>query len=597
MKNMKISRKILTAFGVVIVAVLFAVGCALFGLSSALKSIDNFYQNYYTTSNAIQDMRHSLQSAGRFLGFAAASNDNPQQSLDYLSQAQAQLDALQDGVRSLEAMEGVDTTQLSRLADVGEELAGYQAEAVQFIQSKAQASDEELTEEEAAQLAADQEATSQQLVDSVAACLDSASTQVDALRAAVDTAAQGAYDGMHSSVMTSLIAMGALSAVGLVLTLIIAVRLVRDLVNPIREIEGVAERMAAGDFGTQVTYTSRDELGQMADAVRGFVETVGTIISDQDYMLGELGRGNLHVTSRARERYVGSFKQVLGSIERIRDQLNNVMVQINQSADQVSSGAQALSQGATEQASSVQELAATISEISTQINQNAENAQQASQMANQVGAELTRGNEKVQEMNAAMNQIREKSKEIGKIIKTIEDIAFQTNILALNAAVEAARAGQAGKGFAVVADEVRNLASKSAEASKSTSVLIEDSVAAVENGSRIAEETAKTILTVVEGAEEIVTTIDKIAQASQQQADAVVQVTQGMDQISSVVQTNSATAEQSAAASEELSGQANMLKELVGQFTLEDTGDSLGVDYHTSSYQPASDFSFDSDKY
>lgn len=151
--------------------------------------------------------------------------------------------------------------------------------------------------------------------------------------------------------------------------------------------------------------------------------------------------------------------------------------------------------------------------------------------------ELDEGTRQMNEMTAAMDEIRGKSQEIGKIIKTIEDIAFQTNILALNAAVEAARAGAAGRGFAVVADEVRNLASKSADASKETSALIEDSVRAVENGSRVAAETAKTIMTVAEESRSIVTTIDEIAQASMQQADAVVQVTQGMDQISSVVQT------------------------------------------------------------
>ena len=320
----------------------------------------------------------------------------------------------------------------------------------------------------------------------------------------------------------------------------------------------------------------------LAEQVRKFVDTIQTIIGDQDYMLGEMAKGNFAVEPRVPERYVGDFTAVLNSLTNIKSRLSNVMMQINQSADQVaagsdqvSSGAQALSQGATEQASSVEELAATIADISSQVTRNAENAKQASQKANTLGVELDEGTRQMNEMTAAMDEIRGKSQEIGKIIKTIEDIAFQTNILALNAAVEAARAGAAGRGFAVVADEVRNLASKSADASKETSALIEDSVRAVENGSRVAAETAKTIMTVAEESRSIVTTIDEIAQASMQQADAVVQVTQGMDQISSVVQTNSATAEESAAASEELSSQASMLKELVGQFSFSEEGGNV----------------------
>ncbi len=382
-------------------------------------------------------------------------------------------------------------------------------------------------------------------------------------------------------------------AVVLLLTIILLVALsfqiIKSIVNPTTQVHNALLGFSEGNFKVPVDYESKNELGEMCEAMRRSQRILGGVIEDVCDLLGRMADGDFAVKSRDDGLYVGDLSSIIDSLRGIKRKLSTVLTQINQSAeqvssgsDQVSSGAQALSQGATEQASSVQELAATIAEISEQINQNAEGAQQASTQANMVGESLHRGNEQMKEMTASMQEIHEKSQEIGKIIKTIEDIAFQTNILALNAAVEAARAGAAGKGFAVVANEVRNLASKSADASKNTSALIEGSVKAVEKGTQIAAETAHTLDEVVSGAQEITDTIARIATASQQQADAVVQVTQGVDQISSVVQTNSATAEESAAASEELSGQANMLKDLVGQFKLEDSGMAMA---NHSSYQ------------
>ncbi len=216
----------------------------------------------------------------------------------------------------------------------------------------------------------------------------------------------------------------------------------------------------------------------------------------------------------------------------------------------------------------MEQLAAQISEISDQARDTANGALEARKQTHLAGEEVSACNHQMQELMEAMERIQRSSDEIGKIIKTIEDIAFQTNILALNAAVEAARAGSAGKGFAVVADEVRNLASKSAEASKSTSVLIENSSAAVRRGTEIAKHTADTLLEVVNSMDSVVSSIDKIATVSNEQSEAVMQVTEGINQISSVVQSNSATAEQGAAASQELSAEASGLKDLVDQFTL-----------------------------
>ena len=359
-----------------------------------------------------------------------------------------------------------------------------------------------------------------------------------------------------------------------VVTVLFAFYIVHSITKPVSEIDNVARKIADGELNESIRYQSKDELGVLAvnfnktvTRLRDYVNYIDEISS----ILNEVADGNL--LFQLTYDYAGEFAKVKTALEHISDSLNTTLTQINQSSeqvasgsDQVASGSQALSQGATEQASSIEELAATI---------NAESAKNASRQASIVGEQITVSNDSMKHMTIAMNEISEKSSQIGKIIKTIEDIAFQTNILALNAAVEAARAGEAGKGFAVVADEVRNLASKSAEASKDTANLIEGSMQAVEKGTQIANSTAEQLSQVVSGAQEIVNTIDDIATASQRQSDSIRQVTTGVDQISSVIQTNSATAEESAAASEELSGQAQILKNLVSKFRLKDSNNSF----------------------
>ncbi|MEG2667364.1 MAG: methyl-accepting chemotaxis protein, partial [Lachnospiraceae bacterium] len=296
-------------------------------------------------------------------------------------------------------------------------------------------------------------------------------------------------------------------------------------------------------------------------------------INEVSSVLGDIAEGRLDFTLA--HEYEGEFAKVKTAMEHISDELNGTMNSIRTASGQVTSGshqiadgAQSLAQGAVEQSSSTEKLAQTVGEISDHLSVTVSDAQRAKEQSNETEKNIMACNEKMQNMTEAINLISDKSAEIGKIIKTIEDIAFQTNILALNAAVEAARAGAAGKGFAVVADEVRNLASKSAEAAKSTSRLIEDTINAVQNGTLIADDTAKSMMEVVEHAKEITESIDKIAYTISEQGNAVEDVREGVEQVSAVVQLNSATAEESSAASEELSGQAQELLNLVEKFRL-----------------------------
>lgn len=384
------------------------------------------------------------------------------------------------------------------------------------------------------------------------------------------------FDTSASNTSTySLIVSVILLSINVVLAVFMTWISTRAVTRPLQEVTDTAKKMAEGSLKVDVSYHSKDELGSLADSFRIIIGGISNIVEDVDYLLGEMADGNFSVATKAEDRYIGDYHPILLSMQNINTKLSDTLQQINESSsqvssgsEQVSSGAQALSQGTTEQASSIEELAATLGDISNQITQTASNSERARELTNEARREVDASNEQMQELIVAMQKISQSSNEIGKIIKAIEDIAFQTNILALNAAVEAARAGEAGKGFAVVADEVRNLASKSAEASKNTAALIENSIHSVDEGTRIADSAASSLRLVVEGTQSVVGIVEQISAAAKEQSESVGQITQGIDQISSVVQTNSATAEESAAASEELSGQAEMLRALVSRFKL-----------------------------
>ncbi len=385
---------------------------------------------------------------------------------------------------------------------------------------------------------------------------------------------QNVFEQLNNTVKASVVSGLIMLAVSIVLLSIFVHRIVT---RPLSRLTGLAHTMEQGKLGLaeneELTagIRSHDEIGLLAEIFENTIRRLKGYIGEISTILESISDGNL--TTGTTQDYVGDFTSIQNSLNGILDRLNSTMSQIVESSEHVSSGsrnmaegAQALSQGALEQTGAVEELQETVRNISRQVEETAASTQQARQKVDHVGGQLYESNQKMQEMIHAMQEISDSSNEIGKIIKTIETIASQTNILALNAAVEAARAGESGKGFAVVAEEVRELAGQSAEASRTTSELIERSITAVENGSRIASETASQLETAVSGVSDIVTTTNAIAEASRTQADHIAQVQDRISQISQVVQTNSATAEESAATSEQLSSQSRLLKNLISMF-------------------------------
>ncbi|MCM1149583.1 MAG: methyl-accepting chemotaxis protein [Butyricicoccus sp.] len=409
--------------------------------------------------------------------------------------------------------------------------------------------------------------------------LDAMAAAATTLSDALDNAKQDSLDDQSRNTMIAMIAIIAAMVIASFIVIRMALIIIKSIIVPVGQVHEALEGFSQGKLDIPVDYKSGSELGEMCDALRTSQNVLSGVIGDICRVLGEMGNGNFDIQSQAAGLYVGALSSIKDSMRMINSNLSDALTQINQSAEQVSSGAeqvstgaQSLAQGATEQASAVQELSATIAEISNNSRKNAQNSEEAMGHSQDAGKRIDESAEYMKQMVEAMEKISESSAEIGKIIDTIENIAFQTNILALNAAVEAARAGSAGKGFAVVADEVRNLASKSDQAAKATKELIDRSINSVKEGNDIVKQVSDSLEATVESSSKVLLAVKEITKAAEEESEAIAQVTEGIDQISSVVQTNSATSEESAAASEELSSQAALMKELLSRFKLKQEG-------------------------
>ena len=348
-------------------------------------------------------------------------------------------------------------------------------------------------------------------------------------------------------------------------------KIVQAIIEPLIAIEKVTEEIAAGNLHCEIDYHAKDKIGELAHNLRKSVSILASYVDDISNSMDEFSKGNFAVKPQV--EWKGDFKGIRDSFIAFEESMSSTVKGIQQVADEVANGSEqvsessmGLAQSSTEQAAVTEELTATITSISEQVAQNARNAEEISDKVKNLGGEIVIGDEKMQEMVQSMNEISDASKEIGKIIATINDISAQTNLLALNASIEAARAGEAGKGFAVVADQVSVLAAQSSEAAKESSQLVETSVKAVEKGIVIVDDTAKQLENVVSGSNLITSEVNEVAQALSAQNDSFEQINEGVEQINNNVQNNSATAQECAAASQQMRSQAANLDGLIRKF-------------------------------
>ena len=577
-KNMKVRQSLVMGYGITIGISALIIIISLFLMTMQKGQYTNILERYVASNEAVFECRISYNIAARGLRDAVLSGD--MSSIDTANSKISELKTELAELNSIYPLE--DKTELNNFVALVED---WEAEAEKIGQTAR----------------TNQEQAANMIVTTCTPALTQAAAAGDTLAARLQSEQAKVIERQNTISMIAIIAIIVAMVIATLVVIRFALVIIKSIVIPVEKVRVALVGFSEGKLDIPVDYESKSELGEMCDALRSSQHTLDGVIKDTCRLLEEMGNGNFNCRTEAEQLYVGELRSMLESIRVINRSLSDTLAQINLSgeqvssgSDQVSTGAQALAQGATEQASAVQELSATIAEISSRSQSNAKRSEQAIDHSKNADLRVRESADYMEEMVKAMEKISSSSEEIGKIIATIENIAFQTNILALNAAVEAARAGSAGKGFAVVADEVRNLATKSDQAAKATKELIDNSITSVQDGSEIVKRVSSSLSKTVEATNESMSALQEIAKAVEEEAEAIAQVTEGIDQISSVVQTNSATSEQSAAASEELSSQASLMKDLLSKFRLRNDSGSSSYSAPAASYSDDSaDVSYD----
>ena len=558
-EKVKLKTYLLAVFSAIIVLGGILTAVSVFGMGKIESSTNKLLDNIIAADTAIKDCRIHVNVAARDLREMMLAEDRASEE-NLKSEINASLAAARERIAQFKSVHG----ERDGLA------AEYEAAFNQWVDiaNRAVSEIEKGNKEQAKQIILNECSPVLSSLSSIAQRVDAATTL--ARSESEKASLQEITIFRWLCIFTFLIV--------LVGSLFLAVVTTRKITGIVNKVEEAVIGLSKGDLKSTIDYQADNEFGSLVERMNFSFKELLKYVETIDYVMGEYAKGNFACATDV--EFLGDFKNIKISVRNFRSKISDVLSelhaaseQVNVGAGQVASGAQALAQGATEQAGSVEDLSDRINEISEQISKSAEYAQNANVVGHKASEVVNRSRDEMKQMLGAIKDIAVASEDIQKIIKVIDDIAFQTNILALNAAVEAARAGNAGKGFAVVADEVRNLAQKSADAAKNTTELIGRSLQHVKNGEELAANTDAAFDEMANQTTQILDMVEKIADSSRQQADAIANISQGVKQISSVVQMNSATSEESAAASEELSGQANVMKSLLNQFRIsEDAG-------------------------
>jgi methyl-accepting chemotaxis protein len=571
MKNMKVAVKLLLSFIIVIIMTAAVGVIGIFGMTQITAGSYEIYEDQLHPISTMGSAQEYFQRIRVQMRNVALNSGNQ----DAINNFEAELTDRQQNFLLHFASFRTHLHSPEALSAANEIESLYNSTFLPGINQLVQAARNDATIEEIMTILGGTTAAGDQIAANIESILDVRMGQASAL----------AEDNANLS-STLLVVIIVVLALAIVVALIFAIYISRIIGNPLKMLSTWMKHAA---LTGEITMTdeerknfetmgkTKDEIGETIKYTGDFVFEIVAVAEELRVIAGgDLSQSANMVSDK--DTIGRELNNMLANLNTMFREINNASGQVSAGSKQIADGAQSLAQGSTEQAASVQQLSASIHEIADKTKENAKMAGRAANLASTIKTSAEKGSGQMDEMMTAVKDINESSQNISKVIKSIDDIAFQTNILALNAAVEAARAGQHGKGFAVVAEEVRNLAAKSAEAAKDTESLIADSITKAELGSRIADETAESLREIVSGIDESTRLVGDIARSSEEQSVGISQVNQGVDQVSQVVQQNSATAEESAAASQEMSGQALVMEELISRFKLKsDSGSSLGA--------------------
>lgn len=556
-KDKKIGKKLQIAFGIIIIIFIVMIVVAVNSITMINNKIEDFYNRPYVNNVLQMEIRKDVQYVGKQLLWSMTT-ENEVETGNYVDEAitygefvAANIQELHKTFDNQELLDKLDAAlavlkeERSKVAELVVENANDEALALYNSSYN------------------DATIVLQDVLIEIGKVADQEAA--DAYRSAAT---------LGTTVTVVMIAMGVMS---ILFCVYLTALITRSIKQPVEELEEAAGKLSKGELDAAITYEARDELGGLADSFRIAFGFLQDIIEDTGYILSEVAKGNFRVKSKDASRYIGEFANVLKSLQELVSHQDDAMKQINEGSNQVTLGAgqmaesaQSLAEGATESAGAIEELTATVESVSAIAKDGAESAANSAEKTRQAAKDAQTGQQSMQELVGAMDNISHVSTEIQNIIGAIEDIASQTNLLSLNASIEAARAGEAGKGFAVVADQIGKLASDSANSAVETRQLIEKSLQEVNNGNIITQKTVEILEGIIHSMNAFAEIAETTSTNSATQAELLKQVQSGIEQIALVVQNNSATAEETSATSEELSAQSENLKALVDQFKLKD---------------------------